>query len=58
MGPYAIGLLVLAGAVTVLRSRAVPVFVEQLAVPGLAVGIGGLVVVGDAIAAFVADALT
>ena len=30
-GPYAVGALVLAGAVTVLRSRGVPLFVEQQA---------------------------
>lgn len=41
-GPYAVGLLVLAGAVVVLRSRSVPLFVEQLAVPALLVGGGSL----------------
>ncbi len=41
-GPYAIGLLVLAGSVVVLRSRSVPLFVEQLAVPALLVGGGSL----------------
>lgn len=42
VGPYAVGLLVLAGAVTVLRSRQLALFVEQLAVPALLVGIGSL----------------
>ncbi len=42
LGPYLIGALVLAGAVVTLRSRGVPLFVEQLAVPGLLVGIGSL----------------
>jgi len=37
-GPYAIGGLVLAGAVAMLRARALPLFVEQLAVPALMVG--------------------
>jgi uncharacterized membrane-anchored protein len=41
-GPYVVGLLVLAGAVVVLRSRSVPLFVEQLAVPALLVGGGSL----------------
>lgn len=41
-GPYLIGTLVLAGAVVVLRSRSVPLFVEQLAVPALLVGGGSL----------------
>lgn len=41
-GPYLIGALVLAGAVVVLRSRSVPLFVEQLAVPALLVGGGSL----------------
>lgn len=41
-GPYFIGTLVLAGAVVVLRSRTVPLFVEQLAVPALLVGGGSL----------------
>lgn len=39
---YAIGILLLAGAVTVLRSRGLPVFVEQLAVPALLTGGGTL----------------
>jgi uncharacterized membrane-anchored protein len=42
VGPYFIGTLVLAGAVVVLRSREVPLFIEQLAVPGLLVGGGAL----------------
>jgi len=41
-GPYAVGLLVLAGALVVLRSAALPLFVEQLAVPALLVGGGTL----------------
>jgi uncharacterized membrane-anchored protein len=41
-GPYFIGALVLAGAAVVLRSREVPLFFEQLAVPGLLVGAGAL----------------
>ena len=41
-GPYLVGLLVLAGAVVVLRSQALPLFVEQLAVPALLVGGGSL----------------
>jgi len=40
--PYVIGPLVLAGAIVVLRSRTVPLFVEQLAVPALIVGGGAL----------------
>ncbi len=42
IGPYVVGALVLAGAAVVLRSRAVPLFVEQLAVPALLVGGGSL----------------
>lgn len=38
VGTYAIGGLVLAGAVAMLRSRTLPLFVEQLAVPALMVG--------------------
>lgn len=38
VGTYAIGALVLAGAVAMLRSRTIPLFVEQLAVPMLMVG--------------------
>lgn len=41
-GPYVIGLLVLAGSLVVLHARQVPLFVEQLAVPGLIVGGGAL----------------
>ena len=41
-GPYLTGLLVLAGALTVLHARQSPLFVEQLAVPGLIVGGGTL----------------
>jgi uncharacterized membrane-anchored protein len=41
-GLYVVGLLVLAGAVVVLRSSHVPLFVEQLAVPALLVGGGSL----------------
>ena len=37
-GLYLIGVLLLAGAVVVLRSRQLPVFVEQLALPALLVG--------------------
>jgi uncharacterized membrane-anchored protein len=42
IGPYFVGVLVLAGAVVVLRARSVPVFVEQLAIPALLVGAGAL----------------
>lgn len=42
IGPYFVGALLLAGAVVVLRSRALPLFVEQLAVPALLVGGGAL----------------
>jgi uncharacterized membrane-anchored protein len=42
VGPYFVGMLVLAGAIVVLRSRAVPLFFEQLAVPALLVGGGAL----------------
>lgn len=38
IGTYIVGLLVLTGAGMILRSRDVPLFVEQLAVPGLLVG--------------------
>ncbi|MBL8308160.1 MAG: GDYXXLXY domain-containing protein [Rubrivivax sp.] len=41
-GPYLAGGLVLAAALVVLRSREVPLFVEQLAVPALLVGLLGL----------------
>jgi uncharacterized membrane-anchored protein len=40
VGVYIGGLLVLAGAVAVLRSKTIPLFVEQLAVPGIVVGCG------------------
>lgn len=42
VGPYFTGLLLLAAAVTVLRSRELPVFIEQLAMPALLVGGGAL----------------
>jgi len=42
VGSYVVGTLVLAGAVVVLRSRPIPVFIEQLAVPALLVGGGSL----------------
>jgi len=42
VGPYAVGLLLLAAALVVLRSRALPLFIEQLAVPALLVGGGSL----------------
>ncbi len=38
LGFYVIGLLTLAGTVSVLRSKTIPLFFEQLAVPGLIVG--------------------
>jgi uncharacterized membrane-anchored protein len=41
-GTYAVGVLALAASIVVLRSRTAPVFVEQLAVPGLLVGLGAL----------------
>jgi len=41
-GAYLVGLLMLAAAVVVLRSRSVPLFIEQLAVPALLVGGGSL----------------
>ena len=41
-GPYIVGMLLLLGAVVVLRSRDVPLFVEQLAIPALLVGAGSL----------------
>jgi uncharacterized membrane-anchored protein len=41
-GPYVVGPLTLAAAVIVLRSRTVPAFFEQLAVPALIVGGGAL----------------
>lgn len=42
LGPYLAGGLLLAGSVVVLRSSQVPLFVEQLAVPGVLVGGGAL----------------
>jgi uncharacterized membrane-anchored protein len=39
VGPYAVGLLLLAGALVVLRSEQTPLFVEQLAVPAVLVGL-------------------
>src|SRR5512139_2579147 len=42
IGPYVVGALVLAGSAVVLRSASVPLFVEQLAVPGVLVGGGSL----------------
>ncbi len=42
VGPYVVGALLIAGSVVVLRSREVPLFVEQLAVPALLVGGGSL----------------
>lgn len=42
IGPWLVGALVIAGAAVVLNARGVPLFVEQLAVPGLLVGLGTL----------------
>lgn len=42
VGPYFVGVLVLLAAVVVMRSRGLPLFVEQLAVPALLVGGGEL----------------
>lgn len=42
VGPYLVGSLLLAGAIVLLRSRDLPLFVEQLAVPALLVGGGSL----------------
>ena len=42
VGPYLVGLLMLAAAMVVLRARDVPVFVEQLAIPILLAGGGAL----------------
>src|SRR5690606_24970897 len=42
VGPYLVGALTLAGAVTVLRAREVPLFFEQLAIPALLVGGGAI----------------
>lgn len=44
-GPYLVGVLVLAGAVVVMRSKELPLFIEQLAVPALLVG-GGTLAMG------------
>ncbi|WP_428421507.1 GDYXXLXY domain-containing protein [Methylibium sp.] len=41
-GPYFVGVLLLAAAIVVLRSRDLPLFWEQLAVPALLVGGGAL----------------
>jgi uncharacterized membrane-anchored protein len=41
-GPYLVGVLMLAAAVILLRRSAMPLFVEQLAVPALMVGAGVL----------------
>ncbi|MEP7083140.1 MAG: GDYXXLXY domain-containing protein [Betaproteobacteria bacterium] len=42
VGPYLVGVLLLAAAIVVFRAAALPVFVEQLAVPALLVGGGAL----------------
>jgi uncharacterized membrane-anchored protein len=42
LGPYLAGGLLLAGSAVVLRSKRVPLFIEQLAVPGVLVGGGAL----------------
>jgi uncharacterized membrane-anchored protein len=42
LGPYLIGALLLAAAIVVLRSRSVPLFVEQLAVVAMLIGGGAL----------------
>lgn len=42
LGPYVVGVLLLVGSTVVLRSRQVPLFLEQLAVPGVLVGGGAL----------------
>lgn len=42
IGPWLVGALVIVGAAVVLNARGVPLFVEQLAVPGLLVGLGTL----------------
>lgn len=42
VGPYIVGALLLVGSAVVLRSARVPLFVEQLAVPGVLVGGGAL----------------
>ena len=45
IGPYVVGALVLTAAVVVMRSKGVPLFVEQLAVPALLVA-GGTLAMG------------
>lgn len=40
--PYVVGALVLAAAIVVMRATEVPLFVEQLAVPALLVGVGSI----------------
>ncbi|MHB8949069.1 MAG: GDYXXLXY domain-containing protein [Rhodoferax sp.] len=45
IGPYGVGALVLGAAVVVMRSKGLPLFVEQLAVPALLVG-GGTLAMG------------
>ncbi|MBA3057034.1 MAG: GDYXXLXY domain-containing protein [Gammaproteobacteria bacterium] len=45
VGPYVVGMLVLGAAVVVMRSKGLPLFVEQLAVPFLLVG-GGTLAMG------------
>ncbi|WOB08385.1 GDYXXLXY domain-containing protein [Piscinibacter gummiphilus] len=42
VGPYFVGVLLLVGSAVVLRSAQVPLFIEQLAVPGVLVGGGAL----------------
>ncbi len=42
VGPYIVGVGLLTAAIVVLRSRALPLFVEQLAIPALLVGGGAL----------------
>ncbi len=42
VGAYIVGAMLLAGAVVVLHSRGVPLFVEQLVVPALVAGLGTL----------------
>lgn len=42
VGPYVAGILLVGGAVVVLRGRGVPVFFEQLAFPVLLAGLGAL----------------
>lgn len=45
IGPYLVGALVLGAAMVVMRSKGLPLFVEQLAVPALLVG-GGTLAMG------------